>query len=94
MVRAVAVILVALVATPAAGATSLSSRAARHALVTKLQRYQDFHAVTASCRRHSAREQRCAWSGRRPDGAWRGRAVVRRLAGGSIDVRITSARRA
>ena len=77
----------------AALAATLGSGTAEHALVAKLRRYQDFHAVTAHCKRHTAREQRCTWSGRRPDGRWHGRAVVRRLKGGAIDVRITSARR-
>lgn len=79
---------------PAAAATApLGARTARRALVRKLERYQSFRSASAHCRRETAREQRCSWSGRRPDGIWHGRAVVRRLRGGSLDVRITSARR-
>ena len=79
---------------PGAAAAAVSSRTAERALVHRLERYQGFHAARADCRRHSASEQRCTWHGRRADGSrWHGRAVVRRLKGGSLDVRITSARR-
>lgn len=87
-------LIVSLAFASCAGASStLSGTTAERALVHKLERYQSFRSVHAHCRRHSPREQRCTWTGQRPDGAWRGRAVVRRLRGGSVDVRITSARR-
>jgi hypothetical protein len=76
-----------------AATASLGSGTAERALVRKLERYQSFRSAHATCSRHTAREQRCTWRGRRPDGEWRGRAVVRRLKGGAIDVRITSAGR-
>ena len=78
----------------AAGAARVSSRTAERALVHRLERYQGFHSAHADCRRHTATEQRCTWHGRRAGtGRWHGRAVVRRLTGGSLDVRITSAQR-
>jgi hypothetical protein len=88
--------MVALVLTagPATASGTLSSRTAERALTHRLERYQGFHQATSSCRRHTAREQRCGWHGRRADGQrWHGRATVRRLKGGTIDVRITSAAR-
>lgn len=88
-----AILLSLVLAAGAAATSTLTTRTAQRALVHKLERYQSFRSVHARCRRHSPREQRCTWSGRRPDGPWRGRAVVRRLRGGSVDVRITSARR-
>ena len=91
--RAVFLCVFLLAAGAASAASSLSTRTADRALVAKLERYQAFRSVTPHCRRHSRREQRCTWSGRRPDGRWHGRAVVRRLGGGSIDVRITAAHR-
>src|SRR4051812_12252377 len=60
------VVLAVLVALPgAAGAAGVSSRTAQRALVHRLERYQGFHAAHADCRRHTAREQRCTWHGRR-----------------------------
>ena len=89
-----ALIALAAVAPGAAASGGVTSRTAERALIHRLERYQGFHAARADCRRHSASEQRCTWHGRRADGSrWHGRAVVRRLKGGSLDVRITSARR-
>ena len=90
---AVFLCIAAMPATAAAATAPLGTRTAQQALVRKLERYQSFRSASAHCRRQTAREQRCTWAGRRPDGRWHGRAVVRRIKGGSLDVRITSARR-
>jgi len=70
---------------------TLSARTAERALTQRLARYQGFRTVHADCRRRTSREQRCTWNGRRAGHRWHGRAVVRRLKGGSVDVRITAA---
>jgi hypothetical protein len=90
--RGLAVLALMLTTGTATASGSLSSRTAERALTHRLERYQGFHQANGSCRRRTAREQRCSWHGRRADGQrWHGRATVRRLKGGTIDVRITSA---
>jgi hypothetical protein len=72
---------------------ALSARSAERAVRARLVRYEGFRSVSADCRRTSASVRHCTWHGRRPDGRWHGRATVRRLQGGTLDVRISSARR-
>jgi len=88
-----AVIAVGLLPGAAGGASTLSSGTAERAVTHRLERYQAFREAHATCHRRTRREQGCTWRGRRAGAAWRGTARVRRLAGGGLDVRITSARR-
>jgi hypothetical protein len=89
--RALAILGAFLLTVAAADAATLSRGTAERALQRRLERYQGFTSVHATCRASTSTTQRCTWRGRRSGGSWRGRAVVRRLAGGSLDVRITSA---
>ena len=93
-VRAAAIVAAALgLATAPPGLAALSTRSAERAVRTQLERYEGMRSVSAGCRRVSSSLQRCRWHGRRPDGRWHGNATVRRVRGGTLDVRITSARK-
>jgi hypothetical protein len=86
---------VALAATPGAAASdsSLTARAAKHALRVNLARGFDIRHVSAACRRRSRLKFTCRWSGLRHRTKYRGRASIAR-AGGSTSVQLSGVHRA
>jgi len=90
----VAVGAVVLAATPGATASSsLTARAAKHALRVNLARGFDIRHVSAACRRRSRLKFTCTWSGLRHRTKYRGRASIVR-AGRSTSVQLTHVHRA
>ena len=86
MKKALAVALIALLiptyVDAAAGPTTLSLRAAKHALRVNLAHGYGIHHVSATCRRRSRAKFSCRWSGRRGSKRYARHATVAR-AGGS-----------
>jgi hypothetical protein len=91
----VAVGAVALAASPGAtaGSTSLTARAAKHALRVNLARGFDIRHVSAGCRRRSRVKFTCNWSGLRHRTRYRGRASILR-SGRSTSVQLSGVHRA
>jgi hypothetical protein len=90
-----AIAAVALLATGtgvAAGSTSLSIAAAKHALRSDLARGFGIHHVHAGCRHRSRAKVSCRWSGRRGHSRYRGDALILR-SGRTISVQLTHVRR-
>jgi hypothetical protein len=80
-------------AAPAAGASFLTVRAAKHALRVNLARAFGIHHVRASCTRRSRVKLSCRWRGRREGVPYRGDALIVR-SGRSIVVRLSHVHRA
>ena len=91
----VAVGAVALAATPGATASgsTLTARAAKHALRVNLARGFDIRHVSAGCRRRSRVKFTCNWSGLRHRTKYRGQASIVR-AGRSTSVQLSGVHRA